>query len=100
LTPPSKEYRMLNMPIKHAGIKALRQTIKRTVANDGVRNQLTALRRAFRKALTAKDNGKLKELLTSLQKSLDKAAQKKVLTKNHASRIKSRLAKAAAKIKN
>ncbi|MBF8280588.1 MAG: 30S ribosomal protein S20 [Candidatus Magasanikbacteria bacterium] len=87
------------MPIKHAAIKALRQTEKRTVVNNAARAKLVALRRAFRKALTAKDSGKLKELLSSLQQALDKAAQKKVLTKNNAGRIKSRLAAAALKIK-
>jgi small subunit ribosomal protein S20 len=79
------------MPIKQAAMKALRQAKKRTARNLKVKEGINFLRRSVRKALDAKDLKKVQELVKATIKSLDKAVQNKVLKKNTASRIKSRL---------
>jgi small subunit ribosomal protein S20 len=79
------------MPIKQAAMKALRQAKKRTARNLKVKEGISFLRRSVRKALDAKDLKKVQELVKATIKSLDKAVQNKVLKKNTASRIKSRL---------
>lgn len=81
------------MPIKHAAKKALRQAKKRTAYNKAIKDNLVWLERQFLKTITAKDQKKAKELLLKLQQSFDKAAIKKVVKKNRASRKKSRLTK-------
>lgn len=81
------------MPIKHAAKKALRQAKKRTAYNKAIKDNLVWLERQFLKTIGAKDQKKAKELLLKLQQSFDKAAIKKVVKKNRASRKKSRLTK-------
>ncbi|MEK9165615.1 MAG: 30S ribosomal protein S20 [Patescibacteria group bacterium] len=81
------------MPIKQAAIKHLRQTKKRTERNQKVRKELKEFIRDIRKAVTLNDKTKLQELSSRLQKLIDKAAQKRIIKKNNASRRKSRLMK-------
>jgi len=77
------------MPIKKAASKHLRQTKKLTAKNTAVKNKLKAAVKAARKAMAGKDKGKA---------SLDKTAQNKVIKKNKASRLKSRLTKQLNKL--
>ncbi len=81
------------MPIKKAAMKALRQTKKRTLRNQKVKDGIQFLRRSVRKALDAKETKNAEELAKALIKSLDKAVQNNVLKKNTVARLKSRLAK-------
>lgn len=84
------------MPNKAAAWKHLRQTKRRTVRNDRVRDGLTYLKRQYAKALAAKDAAKADAGFRALQKALDRAAGKGVLKANTVSRLKSR---AVAKLK-
>lgn len=86
------------MPVKPAAYKALRQNIKAHARNLAVKHQLKKLGIDFRKAVTAKDQGKAKEIAAAFAKALDRAAQKKVIHRNLASRKKSRLAAAVKKL--
>jgi len=87
------------MPQTKSAKKALRQIKRRTEQNDKIRRNLDYLFRQFKKALTANDESKTKDLAKKLTKSLDKAAQKKVIHKNKASRKKSNVMKKVNKKK-
>lgn len=86
------------MPIKAASAKHARQTIKRTAANRGVKVEFREAIKKARKLITSKDAG-AKAAVAAATKLLAKAAQKKVITKNTASRKKSRLMQALGKAK-
>ncbi len=79
------------MPIKQAAIKALRQTKKRTQTNELIRRNLDFLIRRSRRLIKLKKTSEANEVISRAAKALDKAAQKRVIKKNTASRIKSRL---------
>ena len=81
------------MPIKKAAWKHLHQTKKRTVHNKKMKDSLKSLVKKTRQALGLKDKNKAVEALKKAVKALDKAAQKKLIKKNKASRLKSRLTK-------
>ncbi len=80
------------MPKIKGAKKALRQTIRRTEKNRGVKKVFKEVIKNFKRAV---DSGDLKAATTQLSlvyKKLDKAAKVNVITKNTASRLKSRLA--------
>jgi len=81
------------MPNKHAAIKHLRQTKKRTNHNKLVKKILKAQIKTVRKAVSLKDKTKAKEGFKKVTALLDKTAQKKIISKNTAARLKSRLSK-------
>lgn len=81
------------MPIKHAAAKHLRQTIKRTAFNKKIKAQIKSLVKQVRKAFVLKDKNKAAEALKQATRALDKAAQKKIIKKNKAARLKSRLSR-------
>jgi len=81
------------MPIKQSAIKYLRQTKKRTERNQKIKKELKEFIKDIRKAVVLNDKTKLQELSQRLQKLVDKAAQKRIIKKNNASRKKSRLMK-------
>ncbi|MEK7631612.1 MAG: 30S ribosomal protein S20 [Patescibacteria group bacterium] len=85
------------MPIKAASAKHARQTIKRTAANRAVKNEFRDAIKKARKLITNKDAG-AKAAVAVATKLLDKAARKKVITKNTAGRKKSRLMQALGKV--
>lgn len=87
------------MPIKHAAFKHLRQTKKRTIQNKKAKDNLKSLVKAVRKAIVQKDKTKAAEALKKAVRALDKAAQKQVIKKNRASRLKSRLSRQASSLK-
>lgn len=86
------------MPITSSAKKALRQSIKRRIKNLGSRNKLKSLLKQERALLAGKNAEGAKKLLPEVFKFLDKAAKTGLIKKNTASRRKSRLAKALAKI--
>ncbi|MDO8558491.1 MAG: 30S ribosomal protein S20 [bacterium] len=86
------------MPITSSAKKALRQSGKRHIRNVKQKNALKALVKAYRKAVVAGKKDEAAKLLPGVYRALDKAAKRrKILKKNTASRLKSRLAKTLAK---
>jgi len=80
------------MPNLQTSIKDLRQTKKRTVYNNRLRNRI---KRAIKRFDNLLKEEKLKEAqgaLDQIYKVLDKAAKKNVIKEGNASRRKSRLA--------
>jgi len=69
----------------------MRVTARKTVKNDKIKGQFRSAIKNTLKAVKAGDSQKASEWLKKSQKALDKAAQKKVIKKNNASRQKSRL---------
>lgn len=84
------------MPKKASGLKALRQTKKRTARNRGVKETIAKLRKAGAKAIAAKRLDEARALAPSLMQAVDKAVKTGVLKPNTASRIKSRYTKTIA----
>lgn len=78
------------MPTKPAAAKAWRQNRKARARNTAVKNSIKKLTVQVRKALAAKQLDQAKTLGAQLVKALDKAAQKKVISRNTAARKKSR----------
>lgn len=81
------------MPIKQAGVKALRQSKKRHALNLAAKNNLKNLTKKSDRALEAGKKDEAKELVQKTVKALDKAAKTNLIKKNTASRRKSRLMK-------
>lgn len=78
------------MPQTKQAEKSLRQDKKRALRNTKIRANIEILLKKTRRAISSKaDNAQ--ELLRQIAKQIDKAAQKGVIKKNTASRIKSRL---------
>lgn len=74
------------MPITKSAKKALRKNRRKTIINRLVKEQIKIALKAMRKKPTAKK-------LIKAEKTLDQAAKKKVIHKNKAARLKSRLRK-------
>jgi len=79
------------MPIKKSAKKYMRVTAKNTVRNKIVTGVVKSAIKKTREAVTAGNVSEAQEWLKKASKSLDKAAQKKVIKKNTAARKKSRL---------
>ena len=79
------------MPNKHSAIKHLRQATKRTEQNRQTKAAVKTVVKNVRKAIVLKDKAKAADALKKAIKALDQSAQKKVITKNKAARLKSRL---------
>lgn len=80
------------MPITASAAKALRQSKKRHLENLRFKRNFKAAIKEFRNELAAKNFEKAKSLLPKAYQTVDKAARKKIIKKNTASRYKSRLA--------
>lgn len=85
------------MPIKKASAKHARQSIRRTIENRKVKNQLHDEIKKARKLITAGKKDEAKTKVLKLAKLLDKASRKHIIGKNTAARRKSRLMKALNK---
>jgi small subunit ribosomal protein S20 len=77
--------------------KSIRQTKVRTAANRSKKSRIRTLRNKTTEAIKAGDASKVTASLSVTASALDKAAKTGTIHKNTASRIKSRLAKAANK---
>ncbi|OHA68268.1 MAG: 30S ribosomal protein S20 [Candidatus Wildermuthbacteria bacterium RIFCSPHIGHO2_02_FULL_49_12b] len=86
------------MPITSSAKKALRQSAKRKIQNAKVKKDTRLVVKQFRGLLAQKDKDNAKKLMPQLMKFLDKATKTGVLKKNTVSRLKSRAAKALAKL--
>ena len=81
------------MPIKQAAAKAWRQTKRQTLRHLQIKTTLDLWERNLTKAVLAKQPDEIKKLVVSFQQALDKAAQRRVISKNKAARLKSRAMK-------
>jgi small subunit ribosomal protein S20 len=84
------------MPITTSAKKALRQNKTRHARNLVKKENYKKAVVQFRKLIAAKSIDEAKKLLPTVFKALDKAAKGKVIEKNKASRLKSRLSKLIA----
>lgn len=82
------------MAIKHAAAKAIRKSAKNRAFNIKTKKEFKELVKEARKLIVAKKADEAKKAVLAASKSLDKASRKKVITKNTAARLKSRLMKA------
>ena len=80
------------MPNTKTAKKALRQNIKRRQANVRSKKNLKEAIKKFKK-MAETDKEKAKKELSEIYKKLDKSAKTKLIKKNKASRLKSRLTK-------
>lgn len=87
------------MPNTKSAAKAMRQSIKRRSRNIATKDKFKAAVKDVKKFITAGSKSEAAEALKKAMSALDKAAKKNVIKKNTASRKKSRLAKALAKLK-
>lgn len=73
--------------------KALRQSVKKAKRNKIRLDEITSLRRRLRSALKKADTALGQKLAHQIGQAVDKAAGKKIIKKNKAARIKSRIAR-------
>jgi small subunit ribosomal protein S20 len=81
------------MPKTSSAKKALRQNITRRARNNKTKESYKKMVKEYRKLVAAKNWASAKEKLPQVFQILDKASKRKVLKKNAASRLKSRLSK-------
>ncbi len=87
------------MPNTKSAAKAMRGSARKRVYNLRTKDKLKTAVKTVKKALESSDANEALKALTAAYAALDKAAKKKVIHKNTASRRKSRLAKAINKLK-
>lgn len=75
-----------------SGLKAHRQSVKRNLRNRSTKKDIRQAVRAVTEAVSAKDAGKLNDLLAKASSALDKASKTGAIHWKAAARKKSRLA--------
>lgn len=78
--------------------KRVRQTEVRTLRNKSMKTRVKNTRRAVGEAVAAKDAKAAAPKVSALSSAADKAANRGVIHKNKANRIKARAAKAVAAV--
>lgn len=86
------------MPHTHAAAKSLRQNQKRREHNARILRDLRKAIHDSRRAMSLGKADEAKKLVFAATKALDRAAAKNIITKNTASRKKSRLQRALGKV--
>ncbi|KKP68933.1 30S ribosomal protein S20 [candidate division CPR3 bacterium GWF2_35_18] len=86
------------MPVTKTATRALRKSKNKETRNKIVRGKIKDVIRKLKKGIEGKSKIDLNESLKQAYKTLDKAAKERVIDKNKASRLKSRLSKKIAKI--
>ncbi|MBN1914085.1 MAG: 30S ribosomal protein S20 [Candidatus Omnitrophica bacterium] len=81
------------MPRRKASVKRIRVDKKRKLHNLKIKQQLKKTLKKFNELLSAKNIEEAKKQIQKVYSSLDKAAKKKIIHPNLASRKKSRLSK-------
>ena len=79
------------MPITTSAKKALRQNVRRRAVNLAKKEAYKDAVKNFKKLFADKKMDEAKKQLSVMYQALDKAAKTNVITKNTASRIKSRM---------
>ena len=87
------------MPNIKSAAKAMRQSIKRRLQNLKTKDKFKNAVKQVKQFVAAGSKKDAMEAMKEVMSALDKAAKKHVIHKNTASRRKSRLAKALAKMK-
>lgn len=77
----------------------MRQSLRRKVRNIKAKDKFKSAVKAVRKLIEAGKKSEAMEAMKQAMSALDKAAKTHVIKKNKSSRLKSRLAKALAKIR-
>lgn len=85
------------MPQRHAGVKDLRKNFRNRMRNLDVKTELRKTIKTFLSAVTSKDKTAAESNLKIVYKKLDKAAKRNIISKNTASRRKSRFTKLLTK---
>lgn len=86
------------MPQRRTAEKELRKSLKRKKSNLTVKANIKKAIKEFKKAIEKKDTESAKKSLSTVYKTLDKAAKKKTIHSNKAARKKSRLTKLLKKV--
>lgn len=87
------------MPQRKSGLKELRVSEKRRMHNLDIKTDLKKTIKKFKASIAAKNFDDANSLLNTVYKKLDKAAKRRLLEKNTASRRKSQFSKKLATIK-
>ena len=87
------------MPNTKSAAKAMRQSLRRKARNLKVKDEFKEAVKAVKKLIAAGKKSEAMEAMKQAMSALDKAAKTHVIKKNKSSRLKSRLAKALAKIR-
>ena len=87
------------MPNIKSAAKAMRQSIRRRTRNIKVKDKFKDAVKAVKKLIAAGNKTDAMEAMKKAMSTLDKAVKTNVIHKNKSSRLKSRIAKALAKIK-
>lgn len=88
------------MPNTKSAIKAARQSIKRRAVNLASKDKYKDALRDFRKLVTAGKIEEAKKAMSAAASMIDKAVKKHLVHGNKSARLKSRMAKALAKMKS
>ncbi len=86
------------MPITRSAKKAHRASLRKRDFNLARKDKVTKSVKTLKKLISEGKSKEAKEAFKSVQKALDKAAKEHTITKNIASRRKSRLSKMVKKI--
>ncbi len=86
------------MPITRGAKKALRQSLKKRNFNRARKDGVSTAVKSLKKLIEEGKKKDAQKALSLVQKSLDKAVKGKTITKNTASRKKSRLSKMIKKL--
>jgi small subunit ribosomal protein S20 len=87
------------MPNTKSAIKAMRQSITRKARNIKSKDKFRSAVKEVRKLIAAGKKSEAMEAMKKAMSTLDKAVKTNVIHKNKSSRLKSRMAKALAKVK-
>ena len=87
------------MPNTKSAAKAMRQAVRRNKRNTTKKDAFKAAVKEVKKLIAAGKKSEAVEAVKKAMSAMDKAAKTRVIHKNKSSRLKSRLAKAIAKIK-
>jgi small subunit ribosomal protein S20 len=87
------------MPITSSAIKKAKQDVTAREHNRGIRDEYKKAVKEVKKFVSAGETKKAQEALKEAYSTIDKAAKKKILHKNNASRRKSRLSALLSKKK-
>ena len=83
------------MPNTKSATKASRQSVRENKKNVKRKNELKATVKQYKKLIADGKKEDARKFISTVYKKLDKTAKKKIIKKNKANRLKSRLSKLA-----
>lgn len=81
------------MPIKHAALKQIRKDRKRQQRNQALRAELKTLTKRLLSLIKGQKSAEAKALIGTVARRYDRAASQRIIHRNTAARLKSRLMK-------